>query len=206
MLGTFAAEGFENGCRSVSLRPNAGINQQSRRGRLEQCRVACAAVKPKWKCVTRCGPSACDAQDIGRAEASRQERKDSVAGRIKSPAASRVSSKPLRLPDHRGSEAVRLKEFASDYLNFFNGDAFEHGDQFLRREMPVEIDVVAREAGHALARAFERESSVAPLKVVLRAAAIPLRLQGRSVMRRNSSSNGANELFRRFQRSPRVDR
>ena len=63
----------------------------------------------------------------------------------------------MRLPTTRGGDAVGGEEFARDLLDFLGGDAFEHGDQLLRREMAVEVDVVAREAVHARAGAFEGE-------------------------------------------------
>jgi len=56
--------------------------------------------------------------------------------------------------DNAGGEAFRLKEFAGDLLNFLGGDGFEHGDQFLRAEIPIEIDVITREAVHALTTAL----------------------------------------------------
>ena len=60
--------------------------------------------------------------------------------------------KPVEIANDGRCEALGLKKFASDGLDFFDGHAFEHGDQLLRREMAIEIDVIAREAGHALPR------------------------------------------------------
>lgn len=65
----------------------------------------------------------------------------------------------VEVADDRRSEAVGLEEFARDLLDFRRRDAFQHGDQLLRRKMAVEVDVIAREAVHARAGTFQREQS-----------------------------------------------
>src|SRR5580704_14685778 len=63
----------------------------------------------------------------------------------------------VEIADDRSSHVAGLEEFARELLDVFDRDAFEEFDQILRGEMAVEVHVVARQAVHALAAAFERE-------------------------------------------------
>src|SRR5579863_3011402 len=75
----------------------------------------------------------------------------------------------VEVADDARGDALGLEEFARDRLNFLGGDGFEHGDQLLRREVAVEIHVVARQAAHAGTAAFERKKRRA-LQMILCAA------------------------------------
>src|ERR1700675_4873350 len=70
--------------------------------------------------------------------------------------------------DGRG-EVLGLEEFARDLLDIGRRDFLEHGDELLWREMAVEVDMIAREAVHSLAAAFESEQRGA-FQMVFRAA------------------------------------
>ena len=97
--------------------------------------------KPRWKCVTRCAPLRVTLRILAeRKQVVKKAKTALLEGRNRQLVAGEL--KAVKVADHRGSEAFRLEKFASDYLNFLDSDAFEHGDQLLRREMPVEIDVV----------------------------------------------------------------
>src|ERR1700751_1286026 len=56
-----------------------------------------------------------------------------------------------------GSQALGLKEFLRDLLNVFTRDFFEQCNQFHRRKIAVEVEVVSRQAVHPLAGAFGRK-------------------------------------------------
>src|SRR5580700_4587049 len=57
----------------------------------------------------------------------------------------------------RSSEAVGLEKFLGQALDIRSGDFFQHGDQFLRGVVPVEINVIASKTGHALPGPFESQ-------------------------------------------------
>ena len=63
----------------------------------------------------------------------------------------------VEIADHGSGDLAWLEKFARELLHFFGGDAFQHRDQLFGREVPVEIQMVAREAAHARAAAFERK-------------------------------------------------
>src|SRR3984885_10766341 len=67
--------------------------------------------------------------------------------------------KTIKVTNHGRGNAFRLKKFLSQLLNVSSSYFFQHGDQFLRGVVPVEIDVIARQAGHALAGALQRQKS-----------------------------------------------
>ena len=57
--------------------------------------------------------------------------------------------------DNRSGEAARLKELLCDLLYLGGGDALQHDNQLLRREMAIKVHVIARKAAHTRARAFQ---------------------------------------------------
>ena len=75
----------------------------------------------------------------------------------------------VEIADDGSGDLAWLEKSARELLHFFGSDAFQHGNQLFRREIPVEIEMVAREAAHAGAAAFERQQSGA-LQVILGAA------------------------------------
>src|SRR5271156_2217680 len=77
--------------------------------------------------------------------------------------------KAVEVADDGGRHAPGLEEFARELLDVFHGDAFEERDQILRGEVAFEVHVIARQAVHALAAAFEGKQRSA-FQVVFRAA------------------------------------
>src|SRR5580698_10328683 len=64
----------------------------------------------------------------------------------------------VRRAHHGGGDALDLKSFARDLLNFFGSDGFDSGEEFFDRKKAAEIEFVARELRHARAGGFEREN------------------------------------------------
>ena len=110
----------------------------------------------------------------------------------------------VEVADDGGGDAAGLEEFAGELLDVFDGDAFEQGDQLLRGEVPIEIHVIAREAGHALAGAFEREQRGA-FQVILGAAQFFLR-ERFIAHAAEFIEHGANQLRSSIERSAGIDR
>src|SRR5271170_5400109 len=76
--------------------------------------------------------------------------------------------KAVEVADDGGRHAPGLEELAGELLDVFHGDAFEQRDQILRGEVAFEVHVIARQAVHALAAAFEGKQRSA-FQVVFRA-------------------------------------
>src|ERR1700734_1373736 len=112
--------------------------------------------------------------------------------------------KAVEVADHGRGNAFRLKKLLSEFLNVRGSYFFQHGDQFLRGVVPVEIDVIAGEARHALPGAFQRQKRGA-FQVVFCAAQL---FFGKWLVFHAAKflENGAYELRNCFQRRARIYR
>lgn len=61
----------------------------------------------------------------------------------------------VEVANHGSGDAVGLEKLLGQPLDIGSGDFFQHGDQFLRSVVPVEINVIAGKTVHALSGAFE---------------------------------------------------